>query len=321
MWKTITRRILIMIPQVIILSILIFALSKAMPGDVYSSQIGPGIDPQRIAELREKAGLNKPVYQQYGIWAKNALKGEFGYSVVQKSDVTTLIKDRAKNTIALSLLTIIIMYLIAIPLGILSGKYSNSLLDRIVNVYNFICIAIPNFVLYLIVLLFFAYELKWFPTGGTISMDAQNSGFIPVFLSKMHHMLLPALSSAVLGTVGTIQYLRNEIIDAKNQDYVRTARSKGVPEKLVYRKHILRNSLLPIAAFSGFQITGLIGGSMMIEQIFSYPGMGQLFYQSIMSRDNPTATAVLLLMGLLTLIGSLISDIALSIVDPRIRIE
>ncbi len=141
------------------------------------------------------------------------------------------------------------------------------------------------------------------------------------YWSKFYHIILPAITYAILGTTGIIQYLRSEIIDAKSLDYVRTARSKGIPMKKVYSKHIFRNSLLPIAAFLGFTITGLLGGSIFIETIFGYPGMGQLFITSIVTRDYSVITALVMLYGFLTLLGSLLSDIIMSIVDPRIRIE
>ena len=140
-------------------------------------------------------------------------------------------------------------------------------------------------------------------------------------MSKLYHIILPAFTGAVLGTTGTIQFLRSEIIDAKSMDFVRTARSKGVPQRKVYTRHILRNSLLPIAAFIGFTITGLLGGSVFIETIFGYPGMGHLFIQSIGTRDYSVITALVMLYGFLTLLGSLLSDIIMTIVDPRIRIE
>lgn len=146
-------------------------------------------------------------------------------------------------------------------------------------------------------------------------------GTFAYFLNRMKHLIMPAGCIAVLSTTGTIQYLRNEIIDAKTQDYVKTARSKGVPMKKVYSHHIFRNSLLPIAAFFGFQITGLLGGSMIAERIFNYPGMGNLFIDAILLRDYSVVNALVMLYGFLNLLGSLLSDIIMSIVDPRIRIE
>ena len=318
MWKTILRRVLLMIPQLFILSIFVFALAKFMPGDPFSGMINPNTPPQRIEELREKAGLNDPVPQQYVRWLKNAAHGDFGKSYTMKMPVAKVIGERAKNTFWLSLLSLVLMYAIAIPLGIKAGRSAGSKADQAINLYNFLTLSIPGFVMYLVTLLIFGYRLKWFPTGGSVAVGVQGASYV---LSRLYHMLLPALSYALIATTGTVQYLRNEIIDAKTQDYVRTARAKGVPTKKVYTHHIFRNSLLPIAAFLGFQITGLLGGSVMIETVFAYPGMGKLFIESITSRDYSVITTLVLLYGLLTLMGSLLSDIIMTIVDPRIRID
>lgn len=320
MWKTILRRFLVMIPQLFVLSLLIFVMAQFMPGDPFTGAITPETDPARIEELREKAGLNDPWYQQYARWIGNAVQGDFGKSYTYKMEVSKLIGERAMNTLWLSLVSVILLYIIAIPLGVLAGRYHNSALDKTIILYSFITYAIPTFVLALIFLYFFGYKLNWFPTGGSVDVK-YDAGTMGYYWSKLYHMLLPAITYAVLGTTSIIQFLRSEIIDAKAQDYVRTARSKGIPMRKVYTRHIFRNSLLPIAAFLGFTITGLLGGSIFIETIFSFPGMGQLFISSIGSRDYSVITALVMLFGFLTLLGSLLSDIIMSIVDPRIRIE
>ncbi|MDM5332489.1 ABC transporter permease [Ureibacillus composti] len=320
MWKTILRRLFIMIPQLFVLSILIFIMAKFMPGDPFTGMITPETDPTRIEELREKAGLNDPWYVQYGRWVGNALQGDFGKSYTFQRDVSDIIGERAINTFYLSFLSVFLLYLIAIPLGILAGRYQSSRLDKTIILYSFVTYAIPTFVLALVFLYFLGYQLHWFPTSGSVDIKYEE-GTWGFFWSKFYHILLPAITYAILGTTGIIQYLRSEIIDTKAMDYVRTARSKGLPMRKIYTKHIFRNSLLPIAAFLGFTITGLLSGSIFIETIFGYPGMGQLFISSIASRDYSVITALVLLFGFLTLLGSLLSDIIMSIVDPRIRIE
>lgn len=321
MWKTILRRTLLMIPQLIILSIIVFGLGKMMPGDPFTGLITPDIDPLAIEQLREKAGLNDPIPIQYKNWMTRIIKdGDFGKSYTYKMPVSTLIGERAKNTLWLSLLTLTLTYLIAIPMGIYSGRYENSTFDKGVIIYNFISYAIPSFILGLILLMIFGYKLGWFPTMGSVEIGVQK-GTLAYVGSRLYYMILPAITAAILRTTGTIQYLRNEVIDAKGQDYVKTARSKGVPTNKVYNHHIFRNSLLPIAAFFGFTITGLLSGSIFIETIFSYSGMGELFISSIGSRDYSVMNALVLLFGFLTLMGSLLSDIIMTIVDPRIRIE
>ncbi|EOT38959.1 MULTISPECIES: oligopeptide ABC transporter permease [Enterococcus] len=320
MWKTILRRVLLMIPQVIILSILIFMLAKMMPGDPFTGLISPTTSPSRIAELREQAGLNDPWPQQYVRWVGNALKGDFGVSYNYKYAVTTVIGQRIGNTVRLAIVTVILTYLIAIPMGLFAGRYQNSWFDKFVVAYNFISFAIPVFVLALIMLLVFGYRLDWFPTTGSVSINS-SAGSFRYFLDELYHVALPAIVQALLGTAVTIQYLRSEVVDAKQMDYVRTARSKGVPTNRVFTRHIFRNASLPIASQLGYEIVALISGSVVIERIFNYPGIGNLFISSIQQRDYAIITALTLIFGIATLIGTLISDIVMSIVDPRIRIQ
>lgn len=320
MWKTVVRRILLMIPQMLILSILVFSIAYFMPGDPFTGLITPETEPKVIEELREKAGLNDPLPEQYVRWMKNAATGDFGRSYTYKQKVSTLIGQNASNTILLSFVTLILTYLIALPMGLFAGRYDDSWFDKGVVVYNYISFAIPTFVLALLIVWIFGYKLNWFPTTGTVDVTIA-TGTFKYYLDKAYHLILPAITGALLGTTSIIQYLRSEVIDAKTQDYVKTARSKGVPEKVVYSRHIFRNSSLPIASTLGYQITFLIGGSIFIEQIFGYPGIGRLFIQSITSRDYSVITALVLLFGLATLFGTLLSDIIMSLVDPRIRID
>lgn len=320
MWKTILRRFLVMLPQVFILSIIVFALAQAMPGDPFTGLITPETDPAVIENLREQAGLNDPIPVQYVRWLGNALQGDFGQSYTYKISVGSIIGQRASNTVLLSLLSFILTYAIAIPLGMLAGRYNNSILDKMVVVYNYVSYAIPTFVLALLMLWLFGYTMNWFPTSGSVDVTIP-VGTMEYYLDKAYHLILLTITYALLGTTMIIQYLRSEVVDAKTQDYVKTARSKGVPEKVVYSRHIFRNSALPIASTMGYQITGLIGGSVFIEQIFAFPGMGQLFISSLNSRDYSVIVALTLLFGVATLVGTLLSDIIMTIVDPRIRID
>lgn len=320
MWKTIVRRILAMIPQLFILSILVFILAKAMPGDALTGLVNPKVDQNLLEQIRIESGYYDPWYVQYARWIKNAFHGDFGISYNYKLPVMQVIGPRAMNSFVLSLLSLIIMYAASIPIAIYAGKNNGGKFDKTVVFLNFVVFAIPSFVLYLFFILIFGYKLKIFPTIGSVSSTVA-PGTFAYYMSKLYHMIMPAICMAIISSVGTIQYLRNEIIDAKTQDYVKTARSKGVPMKKVYTHHIFRNSLLPIAAFFGFQITRLLGGSVIAEQIFNYQGMGKFFLESINTRDYSVVTTLILLYGFLSLLGSLISDITMSIVDPRIRIE
>ena len=319
MWKTVLRRILIMIPQLLILSLLVFILAKMMPGDPFTGMINPNSDPKEIARLRQEYGLNDPVWVQYTRWLGNMFHGDLGQSYIQKVPVTSLIWDRAVNTFWLSLMTVVLTYLIAIPLGVTAGRHQDEWQDHGVQIFNYITYAVPPFVFYILGIWLFGFTLGWFPISGSVSASA--TGFWGVLWSRLDHMILPAILYALITTTATVQYLRTGIVDNKVEDYVRTARSKGVPENVVFHKHILRNSLLPIAAFFGNTITGLLSGSMVIESVFSYPGMGKLFLDFIGQRDYSTLTALILLFGILTLVGNLLSDIIMSIIDPRIRIK
>ncbi|MBF1119375.1 MAG: ABC transporter permease [Streptococcus sp.] len=320
MWKTILRRVLLMLPQIFILSVLAFLIAKMMPGDPFTGLITPETDPNTIEALRVKAGFYDPLPVQYWNWISKAFRGDFGQSYTYKYEVTKLIGERIGNTVWLSLLTLILTYLIALPLGMIAGRYQNSWADKAIVVYTFITYSIPVFVFALVLLWLFGYTLGWFPTRGSVDSDVV-SGTLAYYLNKFHHLILPAFTMAILSTTGTIQYLRTGVIDAKSQDYVRTARAKGVPENVVFNRHIFRNSILPIAAFLGYEFTGLIGGSVFIENIFSYPGMGNLFVTSITGRDYSVILALLLLFGTATLLGTLLSDIIMSIVDPRVRVQ
>ena len=320
MWKTILRRVLLMLPQIFILSVLAFLIAKMMPGDPFTGLITPETDPNTIEALRVKSGFYDPLPVQYWNWISKAFRGDFGQSYTYKYEVTKLIGERIGNTVWLSLLTLILTYLIALPLGMIAGRYQNSWADKAIVVYTFITYSIPVFVFALVLLWLFGYTLGWFPTRGSVDSDVV-SRTLAYYLNKFHHLMLPAFTMAILSTTGTIQYLRTGVIDAKSQDYVRTARAKGVPENVVFNRHIFRNSILPIAAFLGYEFTGLIGGSVFIENIFSYPGMGNLFVSSITGRDYSVILALLLLFGTATLLGTLLSDIIMSIVDPRVRVQ
>lgn len=320
MWKSIFRRILLMIPQIFILSLLVFGLSLLMPGDALTGMIDPSIGPDQIEAMRESLGLNKPWYERYIDWISGAIRGDFGRSFAHRQPVLRIIGQRVWPTIWLSLYSSILTYIIALPLGLLAGRYQDSWIDRTVNLYTFITFSIPSFVLGLLMIWLFGYNLRWFPTRGTIDSSV-TPGTLAAAFSRFRHIVLPGTTLAILSTTGIVQYLRTGIVDAKSQDYVRTARAKGVPENVVYSRHIFRNSLLPIAAFIGYTITGLVSGAVITESIFTYQGMGRLFIESINGRDFTVMMTLVLFFGMMTLFGTLLSDIIMVFVDPRIRID
>ncbi|MFP7289027.1 ABC transporter permease [Shouchella clausii] len=320
MWKFILRRTVVAIPQIFMLSILVFFIASFMPGDPFSGQIDPNVSPERLEELREMYGLNDPWYQQYGRWLANVAQGDFGDSFRFKMPVVDLIGDRFWNTAGLGILTLVFSYILAIPMGIVSGRYNDSWLDRGIAGYTYVGFAMPSFIFGLIALFIFGYQFRIFPTGGSVTPGLE-PGTFQYILSKIYHMLLPALSLALLTIANTVQYLRSEVIDTKHKEFVLTAKAKGASENRLYNRHILRNSFLPVAAFLGYEITGVLAGAVFIERVFSFPGLGDLLISSILQRDYSVVTALLLLTGVLAIIGTMLSDIILSIVDPRIRIR
>lgn len=320
MWKVVLRRVLVMIPQILILSVIVFFLAKMMPGDALSGQASASLSMEDIARIRRENGWDDPWHEQYIRWVGKALQGDFGVSYANQRPVGVVIAERLSNTIWLSIATVIIMYVVAIPVGMIAGRYQNTWADKTIGFLNFLNFSIPTFVAGLIMIWIFGYTLNWFPTRGSQTSGVTLTGLAYAW-DRIHHILLPALIGGILGTVGTIQYLRNGIIDSKTRDYVRTARAKGVPESKIYQNHIFRNSVLPIVTFIGFSITGILGGSIFLENIFSFPGMGKLVIDSITGRDYSLMVTLILMYGLAGLIGSLISDLAIAVVDPRIRIQ
>ena len=332
MWKTIVRRFLILIPQLLVLSLLIFLLASIMPGDALRGRITPDTPPAVLEQLREHHGLNDPWHVQYFRWMRAViLDRDFGNSIVHNRPVMDIVGDRVMNTVRLSMLTTFFTYLIAIPLGLLAGRKHGRPVDKTVMLYTFIALSMPTVVLATINLLLFGFgrdiqifgfviNFGIFPTHGSVDprVVAGTAGY---FFSRLHHLVLPALTLAALSTIGIIYFLRSEVIDYETSDFVLTARSKGVPENKIYRHHILRNAFLPVAGSMGGIIAGLFGGSVFIETVFSYPGMGELFLTSITGRDFPVVNMLVMFFAVLSVISMLISDILITIVDPRIRIK
>jgi len=323
MWKTVVRRILIMIPQLIALSLFAFILAEFMPGDPLTGIMAdtPGLTPERIAEIRAIHGLDDPWPVRYGRWIRGMFRGDFGLSLQFQLPILEVVGPRLVNTLRLSFLALIILYGISVPFGILAGRYNGKTVEKLISGYVYFGMAMPAIVLSFFLIWFFGFILGWFPMSGTWSVEAELQGGIAVFLSQIHHMILPALAMSLTGSVGIVQFLKSEIVDSRESDYVLTIRSKGAPAGVIYNKHILRNSILPMVNGIGFAVTGLLSGTVIIERIFGYNGMGRLFIDLIVLRDFSIVIFLIVFYGFLAVIGGLISDIALMLFDPRIRIE
>ena len=323
MWKTTARRLLILIPQLLFISIFIFILQVNMPGDAFNRIIDPTLPLEEIQRLRDDMGLNDPMLVRYGNFMSGLVRGDFGMSFLHFRPVSEVIGERIWVTFFLSLYTVVLIYLIAIPLGIIAGRRSGTIIDKSILIYLFVATAMPTVVLAILMMFWFSpVGLGWFPLGGAVDAFVYGWGTnFEIFINRIYHMTLPAITGALLGTISIVFMLRANIIERKASDYVIFARSKGVPTRTIFSKHILRNSIIPIAAFIGMVITGLFGGSIFIERIFQIPGIGLLFLDSINLRDFPVANVIILFFAAMTALGVLLSDIILSIVDPRIRIK
>ncbi|MUV37491.1 Oligopeptide transport system permease protein OppB [Lentibacillus sp. JNUCC-1] len=321
MLKYTLRRILGMIPMLFLVSIVVFTLAKMMPGDALGGEIDPqNSDPEYIEEMREKLGYNDPIYQQYIDWVGGFVQGDFGKSVKYKMPVLDLLKEKLPNTIFLGIMSLVITYILAFIMGIYAGRKPYTIGDHAIGGLNYLGLAIPSFVAAVFAIYIFSFQLGWFPSNGSVDIMVQN-GTLDYWLSRLHHVILPAIVLGALGTATYTQFLRNDIIENSRKDFVRTARAKGTKRTKIYNVHILRNSIIPLVTFLGFDIVSIIGGAVITETIFTYPGIGQLFVNSVNSRDYSVVMAITMMFSVLVLVGNLVADILYGIVDPRIRLD
>ncbi|MTW87794.1 ABC transporter permease subunit [Virgibacillus dakarensis] len=313
------RRLLSMIPLLILISVVVFSLAKLMPGDPFSGEIDPNnTSVEYIEEMREELGYNDPIAIQYQRWVTNFVQGDLGKSTTYKKPALDVILDRLPNTIFLALTALMITYVVAFILGMYSGRKPYTLGDNLIATFNYTGIAIPQYIIAIIAIYFFAFQLGWFPSSGSITPGLEE-GSLEFWSNRIHHVVLPAITLGLFSTASYTQFLRNDIIQNSGKDYVRSARARGTKESIIYNKHILRNSIIPLITFFGFDLATLIGGAIITETIFTYPGIGMLFIDSVTTRDYPVVMSLTMLFSLLTLVGNLVSDLLYGVVDPRIR--
>jgi len=310
-----------MIPQLIVLSLALFLLADAMPGDAIFGLAGNYASPEEIEALRAVHGMGGPWYEMYFRWISNIFRGDLGRSLVHNATVVDLIGNRIFNTMSLSLVSTIFTLSIAFPLGIIAARYARKWQDQSILMYCFVTQAIPTIALAILAIWILAMQLGWFPRGGSVNVLIPPDDTFAIFMSRIHHLLLPSLVLSVLGNLGTIFTLRAQIIDNASSAYVTTAKSKGVPSRVIYNKHIMRNSLLPFAQSIPFLVIGLLSGSVFIERLFSFPGMGALMVDSLQARDFTVVNALIMMYGILTIVGILAGDILLTVLDPRIKVK
>jgi peptide/nickel transport system permease protein len=320
----IIKRLIFMIPLLIGITIICFVVMHLAPGSPtdMETQMNPRVSAEMKERLRAMYDLDKPLHQQYLIWVKKLLVLDLGTSF--SSDhrpVADKILERLPITILLNILSMLLILLIAIPIGVLSAVHQNSFFDRITGVFVFTGFAMPTFWLALLLMILFGVQLGWLPISGIRSLNYEYLPAGQAFLDLIKHLVMPVLLSAFGGLAGFSRYMRANMLEVIRQDYITTARAKGLPEWIVIYKHALRNALLPLVTILGLSVPGLIGGSVIFETIFAIPGMGQLFYMAVMARDYPTVMGILFIGAVLTLLGNLLADISYALVDPRIRVS
>ncbi|MBG9987897.1 ABC transporter permease [Aerococcaceae bacterium DSM 111176] len=314
MSKYITKRLLTMLPVLLLVSVFAFGIVSLAPGDAADLFISPDATADQIEMTRERLGLNQPLIVQYGNWLLNVLTGNFGFSFSTRTSVIGLLGARIVPTLQLMGATLLVAYIIAIPLGIYCAKHKNSWIDHMVTTASFAGVSVPNFFLGLGMIYIFSLQLGWLPTGGRETLGGQDS-----FLMSMSYYFLPVLVLATGYSANMTRYVRATMIQVNEENFMRTAISKGLSEGKVTLRHGLRNSLIPIITVIGSDIPRLIGGAIVTEQVFRWPGIGQLMMSSIAARDYPVIMAINLLSAVAVLSSNLIVDIIYAYVDPRIR--
>jgi peptide/nickel transport system permease protein len=296
-----------------------FFVMHLAPGDPTALFTDPNIDPIELARIRSNWGLDKPIIVQYFYWIGNALRGDFGNSYTTGRPVITEVLERLPATLLLMIPSFIITLLITIPLGVISAVRKGSWADNLITVLSFAGMATPSFWLGLMLMLLFAVHLDWLPAVGMYDSLLRDQGLIARCWDVIKHMILPLTTMTLLSLAGITRYQRASMLEVLDQDYIRTARAKGLPERIVIYKHALRNSLIPIVTILGLSLPGLFGGAFIIETIFAWPGMGRLGVMAIFQRNYPLIMGIVVFSALLIMLGNLFADIGYALVDPRIR--
>jgi peptide/nickel transport system permease protein len=322
MLSYILKRLITLIPLLLGITLISFVVIHLAPGEPtdLQTQMNPQAGPELKERLRVAYGLDKPLYVQYGTWLGRLVQLDFGESFASdQRPVFDKVVERLPVTILLNLLSIVLILLIAVPLGVLSAVRRNSGFDRITTVLVFTGFAMPSFWLALLLMDWFGVRLGWLPVSGLKSLGYEYMSWSAQILDRVGHLFLPVFISAIGGLAGFSRYMRSNMLEVIRQDYILTARAKGLAESTVIYKHALRNALLPVITILGLSVPGLIGGSVIFETIFAIPGMGKLFYDGVMMRDYPLIMGILVMGAVLTLLGNLIADVCYALADPRIR--
>jgi peptide/nickel transport system permease protein len=312
MYGFILRRLLATVPVLLMVAVFVFLMLRLTPGDPAAVLAGDNASTAQIAEIRAALGLDLPLIQQFVIWFGNLLQGDLGESFFFKAPVTELIAQRIGPTIALSVTTMIITILVSIPLGVIAAYKHGTLIDRLVMGFSVLGFSIPVFVLGYLLIYLFAIELDWLPVQGYRPLS---EGFFP-FLERM---ILPSCTLAVIYIALVARITRASVLETLGEDYIRTARAKGLRDRVVLMRHALRNAAVPIVTVIGIGIALLIGGVVVTESVFNIPGLGRLTVDAVLGRDYPTIQGVILVFSGLYVLINLLIDLAYTFFDPRIR--
>ncbi|CAN5657974.1 ABC transporter permease [soil metagenome] len=331
MTQYVIKRILLFIPTLIIITIISFLVCRLAPGDPTEMKIGNTGESQKTDSKNQinettkkyykmKFGLDKPLYTQYFIWMGNMLQGDFGNSFKDNRPVLDKIVERLPITITINFISIFLIYIVAIPIGIYSAARQYSFTDKLTTVILFILYSLPNFWIAVLSIVFLCNVeyIKIFPVSGITSLQYDSLGLWDKIWDRIMHLFLPVVVSSLASFAFTSRQMRSSMLEVIRQDYIRTAKAKGLSERTVILKHALKNSLIPILTLLGSLLPVMIGGSFIVETIFSIPGIGQLATRAIFDRDYPMIMAELVLVSILTVMGILLVDILYAFVDPRI---
>ncbi|MCK9229666.1 MAG: ABC transporter permease [Syntrophales bacterium] len=324
MARYILKRLVTMIPLLFGITVICFVVINLAPGSPTDMQteLSPHASVEARERLMELYDLDKPLHVQYYLWVKKLVVLDLGNSFSPDGrPVVDKIAERLPITIMINVLSLVLIILVAVPVGVLSAVHRDSLFDKITTVFVFIGFAMPTFWLALLLMILFGVNLGRLPISGIRSLNYEYFPAWYQWVDLAKHLILPVLLSAFGGFAGLSRYMRSNMLEVIRQDYITTARAKGLSERAVIYRHALRNALLPVITILGLSVPGLIGGSVIFETIFAIPGMGQLFYLSVMSRDYPVVMGILFIGAVLTLAGNLIADVSYAVADPRIRVS
>src|SRR5712692_8542845 len=306
------RRLLATIPVMAVVSVVVFSLLRLTAGDPAAIIAGDNATSQQVAEIRVKLGLERPIAQQFVIWLGNVLRGDFGESFFFKKQVSELILDRVEPTLALSVCTLVLAVVLAVPLGVVAAYKRGSWIDRGVMGLSVLGFSVPVFVIGYALIYLFAISLAWLPVQGYQRLREGVGGFL-------EHLILPSLTLAAIYVALIARITRASVLEVINADHVRTARAKGLAEMPVLLRHVLRNAAVPIVTVIGLGVALLIGGVVVTESVYSIPGLGRLTVDAVLARDYPTVQAVILLFSVAYVLINLLVDLTYTFLDPRIR--